>query len=416
MPNERLQKLFQVFLFVLAGVLIVTGNAGAHFSDGTKLRTILLAVEDGELIAYVRTPAPLVFSDLVIRSQTLDQPLRSPFLRYETTATGGSYRLDLDGIDVDKQAFSERLADSLIFSQSGEDLKAAVTGFRILERMPDAALNTGDTARAALAAEGAGTDPQFGTAVIDFRVALQTPEPDAPVTVRAGYDPLIPGPGVSIDNHLVDARIAPPVSSTRAGQLEDGVEINGSHLATVVEFIHQGTLHILEGLDHVFLVVALALGVGATRRLIWLVTAFTLGHSVTLVASFLGLAPSWPWFIPLVEAAIAASVLYAAVAALLRRSGSVLVFGAIGLLHGLGFSFVLGDILGRDAPDLILALASFNVGIEIGQIAILAVTLGTVCAVTKLSEPAVQPLRVGALSGIAFLSAWWVVERMIIVV
>ncbi|MBD1545229.1 HupE/UreJ family protein [Roseibium aggregatum] len=416
MLHGRLQKSLHIFLLVLAGVLAVTGNAGAHFSDGTKLRTILLTIEDGALAAYIRTPAPLVFSDLVVRSQTQDEPLHSPYLSYETTATGGSYRLDLAGIEADSQAFSDRLAGSLAFSQSGADLKATVTGFRIRERMPDDEFNTGDSARSALAASGTEAEPQFGSAVIDFRIALQAPAPDAAVTVKAGYDPLIPGPGVSIENHLVDARISPPVSSTRPGQLEDGVEINGSHLATAIEFIHQGTLHILDGLDHVFLVVALALGVGATRKLIWLVTAFTLGHSVTLIASFLGLTPSWPWFIPLVEAAIAASVLYAAVAALLRRSGSILVFGAIGLLHGLGFSFVLGDILGRNAPDLILALASFNIGIEVGQIAILATTLGIVYAVTRLSEPAVRPLRVGALSGIAFLSAWWVVERMMVVV
>jgi len=418
-PHGILTKLHHVFpwaLSVLAGLLLLAGSANGHFSEGTKLRTILLTIEDGALHAYVRTPAPLVFSDLVIRSQTQDAPLRSPYLRYETTATGGSYLLDLAGIEADSQAFSKRLAGSLVFSQSGKDIEATVTGFRILERMPDAAFNTADSARAALAAEGTGTDPQFGAAVIDFRIALQAPAPDAAVTVRAGYDPLIPGPGVAIDNHLIDARTSPPVSSTSPGQLEGGADISGSHLATALEFIHQGMVHILEGLDHVLLVVALALGVGATRKLIWLVTAFTLGHSVTLIASFLGLTPGWPWFIPVVEAAIAVSVLYAAVAALLRRSGSILVFGAIGLLHGLGFSFVLGDILGPDAPDLILALAAFNVGIELGQIAILAATLGIVYAVTRLSEPAVRPLRVGALSGIAFLSAWWVVERMMSVV
>jgi len=161
----------------------------------------------------------------------------------------------------------------------------------------------------------------------------------------------------------------------------------------------------------VFLVVCLALGIGARTRLVWIVTAFTLGHSVTLIATFLGATPQWPWFIPAVETAIAATVLYAAAAAYFRRMDSVAVIAGVGLLHGLGFSFVLGDILGRDAPNLVPALAAFNVGIEIGQLAIIAVTLATVAMLTRLSRAATPVLRDAALAGIAAMSAWWVIER-----
>ena len=126
---------------------------------------------------------------------------------------------------------------------------------------------------------------------------------------------------------------------------------------------------------------------------------------------FLGATPQWLWFIPAVETAIAATVLYAAAAAYFRRMDSVAVIAGVGLLHGLGFSFVLGDILGRDAPNLIPALAAFNVGIEIGQLAIIAVTLATVAMLTRLSRAATPVLRNAALAGIAAMSAWWVIER-----
>ena len=231
------------------------------------------------------------------------------------------------------------------------------------------------------------------------------------VSVRSGLPALPLIDGVSIDNHLVDARQDPARSLTSAGQLVDPVVIDGSWLRTVLAFAWQGIIHIVEGLDHVLLVVCFALAIGWHARLIWVVTAFTLGHSVTLVSTVLGAAPAWPWFIPAVEASIAATVLYAAVSAWRRQHGATWLVACIGLLHGLGFSFVLGEILGRDAPDLIPALAAFNIGVEIGQIAILGATLATVWVLSRMSSWAHAMARHSALAGISALAAFWVVER-----
>ena len=82
--------------------------------------------------------------------------------------------------------------------------------------------------------------------------------------------------------------------------------------------------------------------------------------------------PEGGWFVPAVEAGIALSIVYAALVALMRRDqpGAGLVTAAIGLLHGLGFSFVLREILRIDSPNLWHSLLAFNVGVEVGQIAI----------------------------------------------
>ncbi|MEC9470938.1 MAG: HupE/UreJ family protein [Pseudomonadota bacterium] len=405
-------KRWQMILFSLLLLLTNFTPAFAHFSEGTKVRTLLVSREGDTLTVYVRVPAPLVFSDLVGRSQVEQVPLVSPFLRLEQTPDSERYRVDLGAIDSNRSAFEDRLRNALVFSQAGLALPVEIIGFAVHTSRPDQDIDTAVAAQSALSEAFPNEDPLFGTAVIDYALRLESSDPTGVLQVQSGYAPLIPGPGIAIDNHLIDTRITPPVSTTAPGQLEEPARFDGSRLSTFLHFIHQGTLHILEGLDHVFLVIALALGVGATRRLIYLVTAFTIGHSVTLIATFLGATPSWPWFIPLVETAIAASVLYAAIAAMVRKSGSVIVFAAIGLLHGLGFSFVLADILGRGAPDLIPALLAFNIGIEFGQLIILAVTLSIVLFLRKTAEPALQPLRLGALSGIAILSTWWVIERL----
>jgi hypothetical protein len=409
---EAIFKGYRLLCFFSLLAVAAVCAAQAHFSEGTQVRTILVAEENGALTVYVRVPAPLLFSDLILQSQVDDVPLVSPFLRLERSAEGERYRLDGAAISDDRTAFVARLRDALVFSQAGLDLTATVTAFTVHDRMPEQGFDSVQLAQGALVAPQIPSEPYFGEAVVDYSVRLTSTEPAGVLSVRSGYPPLLPGPGLAIDNHLIDARTTPPVSTTAPGQLEEPAVMDGSSLSTFVHFVRQGVLHILEGLDHVLLVVSLALGVGATRKLIYLVTAFTLGHSVTLIATFLGATPSWPWFIPVVETAIAASVLYAAVSAMMRKSGSILVFAVIGLLHGLGFSFVLGGILGRNAPDLIPALLAFNIGVELGQLAILAVTLSAVLVISRFARPALQPARFGALTGITILSAWWMLERL----
>lgn len=401
-----------VCLFLaLVAVLSLAVPAEAHFVQGTKLRTILLAPHGEALIAYVRTPLPLVFSDVVTTAQATERPLETPFLYHEQTGAGGRYRLSIEAVTTDKPAFEERLRKALAWSQGGLEVPAYLTGFRVYARMPTGAFDTPWAAQAAIAGTSTGLDPVFGQAYVDYAVTLSPAEVAGALQLRSAY-PSLPTPdGVTIDNHIIDARGDAPASYTRPGQLEESATLDGSLWRTISEFVWQGVLHIIEGLDHVFLVVCLALGIGARTRLLWIVTAFTLGHSVTLIATFLGATPSWPWFIPAVEAAIAATVLYTAIAAFMGRMDSVLLIAGIGLLHGLGFSFVLGDILGRDTPNLVPALAAFNVGIEIGQLMIITATLLVVAAITRLSATATHAMRTAALAGIALISAWWMIER-----
>lgn len=144
----------------------------------------------------------------------------------------------------------------------------------------------------------------------------------------------------------------------------------------------------LRGYDHILFVAALTVAYrpGDWRRLLVLVTAFTLGHSVTLVLATLDLVRVRP---ALVEGAIAATIVITALAtfaATMRRTGAgsaaeglrgryVLALG-FGLIHGLGFSAFLRGLLGAE-ESLLVPLLSFNIGLEVGQ---LGIVLGVLLA------------------------------------
>lgn len=208
-------------------------------------------------------------------------------------------------------------------------------------------------------------------------------------------------------------------------------------LGTVAaEYTGLGVIHILEGLDHLAFVLCLCL---LTRggTLLLLVTAFTLGHSISLALSFLGIV-SIP--VPPVEATIALSIAFMAREALLarnrhshdqprsdhikqsaaeipederqeqrRRLRYMTVVAAFGLLHGLGFASVLGD-LGVAPGERVAGLIFFNVGVEIGQLTFVAAVTAVMWLASKVRIDA--PVRTAALYAVGIVGVFWTMERV----
>ncbi len=147
----------------------------------------------------------------------------------------------------------------------------------------------------------------------------------------------------------------------------------------VRQFTVEGFRHILGGIDHLLFVLCLVLPVRRGRSLVAIVTAFTLAHSLTLGAAALGLAPDAGWFPPLVEVLIAASIVWLAIENIVlpaeRLEGRWMVAFGFGLIHGFGFSFALADQLQFAGGHLLMALGSFNLGVELGQLLVLALAL-----------------------------------------
>jgi len=181
--------------------------------------------------------------------------------------------------------------------------------------------------------------------------------------------------------------------------------------AIVRTFVASGIHHIAIGPDHVLFLIGLILLGGSLRKLALIVTAFTIGHSVTLSLAALGL-----FVVPaaIVEPAIALSIVVVGVDNLLRGGGrdirALLAFG-FGLIHGLGFAFVLRDF-GLPQGNLVAALVSFNLGVEMGQIAIVLVVAAIMALVRRRSAILARWVEVGGSLAVAIAGAYWFVDRV----
>jgi hydrogenase/urease accessory protein HupE len=190
--------------------------------------------------------------------------------------------------------------------------------------------------------------------------------------------------------------------------------------AVVRSFVVSGVEHILIGPDHLLFLLGLLLLGGSVWRLATIVTAFTLGHSVTLSLAALDLVRVSP---ALVEPAIALSIVVVGVDNLLVRRRNVLapqsatfdlrpwLAVAFGLIHGFGFAAVLREV-GLPAGALGWSLAAFNVGVELGQLAVVAVAVALLAAVRRYDVVWAERCAVAGSVGVVAAGAYWFVERV----
>ncbi|HTO51204.1 MAG TPA: HupE/UreJ family protein [Burkholderiales bacterium] len=258
-------------------------------------------------------------------------------------------------------------------------------------------------------------------------------------------EPLERGISIYIDQGYVDARITYPISSpgsefairTTAGpELGDAlkfalrymlpeesramvitsrsgtVALNPTWARAATGFTLLGIAHILTGYDHLLFLLCLVVPLRGWRQILSVITVFTVAHSFTLLGSAFNLAPSGAWFPPFVETAIAASIVYMALENIMgvNLERRVLITGLFGLVHGFGFSYGLQENFQFAGTHLLVSLFAFNVGIELGQILVLAVLLPALAVVRRY----VLPGRVGMiiLSAIVADTGWhWMIDR-----
>lgn len=178
-----------------------------------------------------------------------------------------------------------------------------------------------------------------------------------------------------------------------------------------LRFVKLGFLHILDGIDHLLFLLCLVIPFRRLRPLVAIVTSFTVAHSITLIGSAGGLAPTGLWFPPLIETLIAMSIVYLAFENILGAKMErrwILAFG-FGLIHGFGFSFFLRESLQFAGAHLATSLLSFNVGVELGQLFVL---LLAVPVLGWLFQRIPERAGIILLSAVVAHTAWhWMTER-----
>jgi hypothetical protein len=257
---------------------------------------------------------------------------------------------------------------------------------------------------------------------------------------RFAIDPRLARLGIRT---LTVLRFLPPGGAVRAFELSGDpglVRLDPSWRQAAWQFVKLGFFHILDGTDHLLFLGCLVIPFRRFRPLIAVVTAFTVAHSITLIASAYNLAPDALWFPPLIETLIATSIVYMALenivfaskgtqnvqngqnsqSHIISASSAVSVGSALrrrwlvtfgfGLVHGFGFSFALRQTLQFAGSHLLTSLLSFNIGVELGQLLVLVLLIPAFDLLFRY----VVAERLGTiiLSTIVAHTAWhWMNER-----
>ena len=204
-------------------------------------------------------------------------------------------------------------------------------------------------------------------------------------------------------------RLIPGNSSYTVSTVPDGWQVARTYFVIGVE-------HILAGFDHLLFVIALVLLLQRGRAVVAAATAFTLAHSITLAGTTLGLfgLPQAP-----VEASIALSIVFLAVEIVKAKPGEprlservpwVVAF-LFGLLHGFGFAGALREI-GLPETDVPVALLTFNLGVEAGQLMIIAATMAVLAALARFAPWARRPAIIASTYLIGAVASFWFIERI----
>jgi hypothetical protein len=211
-------------------------------------------------------------------------------------------------------------------------------------------------------------------------------------------------------------RFLPPGGAVRAFELAGDpglVPLDPRWHQAAFRFVDLGFFHILDGTDHLLFLLCLVIPFRRLGALIPVVTAFTIAHSITLIASAYNFAPNFLWFPPLIETLIAISIVYMALENIVGGSTVqrrwMIAFG-FGLVHGFGFSFALRQSLQFAGSHLLTSLLAFNVGVELGQLLVLMLLIPVLQLLFRFAVA--ERMGTIILSALVAHTGWhWMLDR-----
>jgi HupE / UreJ protein. len=346
---------FPQFARALAVLLVsIAGLARAHDVPADIRIVAFVKPERERLVLLLRVPLAAM--------REVDVPMRGP-----------GY-LDLARAEPALRTAAQLwLTDNLDVYENGTKLSNAVVADTRVSLASDRSFGDFDSASAHMREPRVPATEQlyWSQQLLDARVEYAGASANSSFAIRPRFDRL--AERVSTTLHFL-----PQAGVERVFELHGDpglVTLDPSWHQAAWRFVREGFLHILDGIDHLLFIACLVIPFRKVKPLIVIATAFTIAHSITLACAATGLAPQGLWFPPLVETLIAVSVFYLAVENLFGSSAQrrwVIAF-AFGLVHGFGFAFALRESLQFAGAHLATALVAFNVGVELGQVAVLLV-------------------------------------------
>lgn len=407
-------------LFALAALPVVAlvslgDAASAHFLLNVNIRIFHVVHEPDRIRLLARLPLPWLVADKLGPETAAGTRAPAPYTTNRIEDGALVHYLDADALRRSPEGLAGILADRLVLEVGDEALQADVGRVRAWPAREQAPFARRDEAEAALS--GPVYPEEFeatyaGDTVVDVELLYPIRGPVTGYTLRSTLNPGLPDQDETA-NLLLDHATDPPLVFRVRGLMAEPAEVSRSVLKAARTFLGEGVRHILEGTDHVLFILCLVLGATAAGALAWRITGFTIGHSVTLSLGFFGHVPEGAWFIPLVETCIALSILYAAAVALAAAGHymTTVTTAMLGLLHGLGFAFVLREILKLDAPNLWQSLLAFNLGIELGQLLIALVLWPILAFIAKKLPERIALVRWAVALPCIFIATVWTGER-----
>src|SRR4029453_3164463 len=373
---------------VALGPVVVPRPASAHEFTIESLMNAFVKLEPSEAHFVVRVPLHVLKS------------ARFPVNGRE---------IDLTGADPAIQRALTKLGQEITIWEASRPLapssaigRLTLPSDRPFERYMDAAVHVARPV-------GPGTTIYADQGYLDAHLTYPISSPNSRFMIQTAIAP-------EFKNYLKLAiRYLPLGEAGRAMGITSGagrIALNPTWYQAATGFATLGIVHILSGVDHLLFLLCLLIPVRRLGEILKIVTAFTIGHSITLLGSVYDFAPAGEWFPPLVETLVAVLIVFMALENILgvdlrHRWLIALLFG---LVHGFGFAYGLKESLQFAGRHLLISLFSFNVGIEIGQILVLIVMLPALAIVMRR----VLVGRVGMiiLSVIVAHVAWhWMIER-----
>ena len=406
--------------FVILSLFGVT-TASAHFKLNLNVRIVHVEHLADGLKLYMRLPMPYLVAHLLGEAGENGLPSPAPYTSNRLEDGKLVHYVDVAQLKQSTDGLALLAGQGLSLSIDGKIVNLEVDRVNIYRNGTQPDFATLDDARQAF--EKKQTFAEFeqdiyvGDTTVDALLRYTSQGAVYQYALSSSLDPGLPDQDETANLVLDYSPSGVQVFRAR-GLLHEPVVVTRSLLDAVVTFIKEGVIHILEGLDHVLFVICLVLGAMHLKPLLWRVTGFTIGHSITLSLGFFGFVPAAAWFVPAVETGIALSIIYVALVAVVpglqQKKGEwavVGVTGLIGLLHGLGFSFVLQNILQVTSPNIWQSLVAFNIGVELGQLLIVIGAWFAFYLIGQLGARAAKINRYLVASVCALTAFYWVIER-----